>query len=410
MDLNSIFYSLGLSGMFASRAFLPAFATSLAMKYGDTLPLLKGLEFLNTAGSHPTWFTHDGVVAALGILAALELLAEKSTHIREMMSRSSVYLKSIVAGLTTYGILSAGDAAYIEGLAGPQEAGFLDLFPAFASAGLTYFFGSTRNGFLSLISESDPDGDLGIGRFISWMEEFWASFGVLFLLLYAPVMLILIGLVMGVIHLINKRARKRQDEAKVECRSCQSRIHPFATACYDCEEPHAEPVKLGAFGRLSEETTRDIKEQELRLIELKRSPKSGERLEGRGVDIKGPTDREAVFGNPERNRRYFNRVGERLPVVLGLGALLSLIPVIGLIIGVVYYRLRLVAPFRRYLSFSQSIVTKWLIRILFLILMAFQWVPIAGGAVVPIMAMVNYSFYRSAFKKALKKENLAMAN
>ena len=410
MDLNAIFYSLGLSGMFSSRAFLPAFATSLAMKYGDTLPLLKGLEFLNTAGSHPTWFTHDGVVLALGILAALEFFAEKSTDIREMMSGASVYVKSIVAGLTTYGFLSAGDAAYIEGLAGPQEAGFADLFPAFASAGLTYFFGSMRNGFLSLISESDPDDDLGIRSFISWMEEFWASFGILFLLLYAPVMLVMIGLVMGVIYLIHRRAQKKQDQARVECSSCQTRIHPFATACSSCGAFHANPVKLGFFGGLSEETTRDIKEQELRLIELKRSPKSGERLEGRGVEIKGPTDGEAVFGDPERNRRYLNQVGGRLPVVLGLGTLLSLVPVIGLIIGVVYYRLRLVAPFRRYLTFSQGIVTKWLIRVLFLILMAFQWVPIAGGAVVPIMALINYSFYRSAFKKALIKENLAVAS
>ncbi len=47
MNLNSLLYSLGLSGLFSSRIFLPAFVTALFMKYGHSWPLLNNIEFLS---------------------------------------------------------------------------------------------------------------------------------------------------------------------------------------------------------------------------------------------------------------------------------------------------------------------------------------------------------------------------
>ena len=76
-----------------------------------------------------------------------------------------------------------------------------------------------------------------------------------------------------------------------------------------------------------------------------------------------------------------------------------------MIAGVIYYRLRLVAPFRRYLTFGQSFVTKWLLRIILLALAILQ-VSFGGIVAFPLMALLNFLFYRSAFKNGLSKANL----
>jgi len=79
--------------------------------------------------------------------------------------------------------------------------------------------------------------------------------------------------------------------------------------------------------------------------------------------------------------------------------------VLGLIAGVICYRLRLVAPFRRYLTFGQSFVTKWLLRIIILALAVLQ-VSFGGIVAVTLMALLNFLFCRSAFKTGLVKANL----
>jgi hypothetical protein len=63
MDLNSLIYGLGISGLFASRAFLPAFISSAVLRYGDSFPFLKNVDFLqNIGGGEPTWFTNGYTV------------------------------------------------------------------------------------------------------------------------------------------------------------------------------------------------------------------------------------------------------------------------------------------------------------------------------------------------------------
>ena len=408
MDLNSLLYSLGLSGMFSSRAFLPAFATSLAMRYGEHLPFLNKVDFFKAAGNEPSWFTHGGVIVTLGVLSLVELFADKSSELRELMDDFSIYAKSILSGLTTFGLLSATDAAFVEDVV-VSQAGFLDIFPAVITGGVTYFFGTTRQSVLSILSEADSDDELGIRSFIGWCEELWASFGVWLLAMMIVPVLVMIGVAMGLMHLIRRRYERKQEEAKTDCSNCGTRIHSFATVCYSCKMPQERPKRLGFLGRLSDEVNTDIEAQKLRLLELKRSPKSGDSVKGRGVDLVSETDGERLFGDQDLTRKYISMVGQRLPAVIGIGALLSLLPGLGLVFGVVFYRLKLVAPFRRYLPAGKGILVKWLIRLLFLALILLQFVPVAGAAVVPIMALVNFLFYRSAFKSELAKADLLPA-
>lgn len=404
MDLNSLLYSLGLSGFFASRAFLPAFAAAVAMKYGTHLPWLGNLEFVKSMSDSPTWFTHPAVIIGLGVLAVAEMVAERSPEIREVLDEAMVYAKSGLSAATSYGLLSATDAAVANDLI--SHAGFFDSIPALISGGLTFFLSNTRNGVVSILSEADEDDSLGLRRFISWCEELWATFGVWLLLAVPAAVLLLNGIVFGVLFLIKKRHEGKMEAARVECPKCQTRIHCFSTACLTCDTPNSNPVALGSLGGMLETRENDLLAQKVRLIELKRSPKSGEKVKGRGSDIVCKEDGVSLFADPIVNERYFETVDGRVPKVLLISAALGFVPILGLIAGVIYYRLQLVAPYRRYLPWSKGFLTKWLVRLVLLGLAALQIVGF-GIFAVPMMAFINHWMYRGAFRSDLKKRGLA---
>lgn len=403
MDLNSLIYALGLSGFFASRAFLPAFAAAVALKYGEHIPILKGIDFVQEMANAPTWFTHPTVVWGLGALAVVELLADKSPEARELMEKGLVYVKAALSAATSFGLLSASDAAVVGEVI--SQASFFDSIPAAIAGGITFVLSKTRNGVVEILSEADDDDTLGVRRFISWCEEVWAMFGVWILLAIPLAVLVLNGVVFGVLWLIRRRHDGRMEAARVECPGCGTRIHCFATACLSCGAANPSPRALGALGGMRDETQSDSAAQKTRLLELKRSPKSGEKVTGRDVDLVCEADGQRLFGDPALTRRYIETVDGRLPRVLAISAALGFVPVLGLIAGVIYYRFQLVAPYRRYLPWSKGLVTKWLIRILLLLLAALQIVGF-GIFAVPLMALINHWMYRTAFSSRLRKKGL----
>ncbi|MDQ8186073.1 hypothetical protein [Pelagicoccus sp. SDUM812002] len=401
--INSLLYATGLSGFFASRAFLPAFAAAFAMKYGHLVPWLGNIEFVQKMADAPTWFTHPVVVWGLGALALAEMLAERSPEIRELLDEGLVYAKTGLSAATSYGLLSAADAAVVGDLV--SQAGFLDSIPAAISGGLTFFLTLTRNGVVGILSEADEDDSLGMRKFISWCEDVWATFGVWVLLAIPAAVLLLNGVVFGILFVIRKRHEGKMEASRVECPKCQTRINCFATACLNCDTPNENPVALGFLGGMLEEKQSDLTAQKVRLIEIKRSPKSGEKVKGRGADIICKEDGVAIFGDREVNEQYFKTVDDRLPKVLIVSAALGFVPILGLIAGVIYYRLQLVAPYRRYLPWSKGFLTKWLVRLVLLILAALQIVGF-GIFAVPAMALINHWMYRGAFRSGLKKKDL----
>ena len=58
----------------------------------------------------------------------------------------------------------------------------------------------------------------------------------------------------------------------------------------------------------------------------------------------------------------------------------------------------LVLPFSQYLPFGKRFLLRWGIRLLFFFLAIFQIVPILGGLVVPLMALISFSAYRNSYR------------
>ena len=59
----------------------------------------------------------------------------------------------------------------------------------------------------------------------------------------------------------------------------------------------------------------------------------------------------------------------------------------------------IVAPFRRYIPPGRGFFLRWGVRLAILVLVAFQWVSVAGGQAVPSMALISYAAYRSAYRR-----------
>lgn len=404
MTAAALIQSIGSVGFFTTRAFTPAFLTALLLKYGHEIPFIDQTGFISTITDVPTWFTHDITVTVLGVLAVLEVMATKNADARQLLEDVDPYLKSGMTLATTLGILSVTDQQVLHQIIGPQPAGFLDYPIALFTAGLTYVLASARSGVVSVLSDADEDDDSGIQRLLSWGEDIWVAGGLLFLLLFPIVMLILIGIVSGLIMLARKYVEHREESSKVACTNCGQMMYPSALACPNCRTANASPCTVGFLGGSNPGTPAgDLATHQLRLVEKKRCPVCAGRLTERAVRQHCPACSSPVIPDDAFAQRYMNHVGARLPLVCGVGFLLSLIPVIGLIPGVVYYRLALVAPFRRYLPFGRRFFLKWGIRLLFFILIAFQWVPLAGGVVVPLMALISYLAYRSAYEGMLQQ-------
>jgi hypothetical protein len=393
-----------LSTFFASRTFIPAFATALTMRFGLQADWFGWFGIELAQASAPTWFTANTTLIVLGLLAALEIAATKSSDARAVMSEIDPYLKPGIAVLTYMGIASTADAAYLEQHLVPvQEAGFIDLAPAALIAAVTWWITLTRREAMGLIVEADEDDDLGVQKLFSWAEDTWAAIGPWLLVFFGLAMLVVIAIVVGLFFLIKKRAEVKDEQSKITCASCGESVYGCAVQCQKCGTAVETPRAVGFFGTTKATPARNLERHPYRLVEKKRCPVCATRFEERRPRQPCKACSHELFADRVFADKYLADVASRLPGVLGVSLLFSLVPVVGLIPGVIYYRLALVAPFRRYIPRGRSLLLRWGIRLFFLVLILLQWVPLLGGFVVPTMALINYRVYRTAFTAMLSE-------
>ncbi|GAB4191801.1 MAG: hypothetical protein Kow00105_05880 [Phycisphaeraceae bacterium] len=399
MQLATLMYGAGSVGPFASRAFMPAFVTALALRFAPEYAPWFPDDMAGIAQQAPSWFTSDLSLIAFGLLALLELAATKNPDLRAMWSEVESYAKSAVAVVTYLGIASTQDVGFVE--RATQQAGFADVLPALVIGAGVFRLSQLKTEAFRPLSDADEDDDLGIQGLMSWAEDIWAGFGPILLLLFPLVMLALIALVAVVLLWIQRRAIAIEEQSKIPCTQCGESIYRSALRCPSCGHDNPEPCDVSLFGRSLERPAPDAETHAMRLVERKRCPVCATRLEKRSVSQTCSGCGHALFADPAFAQRYLARSEARLPMVLLISALFSAVPVVGLIPGVIYYRLTLISPLRRYIPRGKSILLRWVVRIVLFFLILFQWVPAAGALVVPAMALINYGVYRSAFRAAL---------
>ena len=413
-SLTTVLAGVNSVGLFASRAFVSAFAVAAVLKFGPHIPYINNLGLLQQVTNVPSWFTHDLTVTILGLLALLEIAATKSPDARALLNEIDSYLKSGMAFLSTLavgGIVSANDQAVLNEIISWQEpvrAGLgedaLGFVVAALTAGGVFVSAVVRRNLLGVLTEADPDDDTMIGGMLSWLEDLWALFGTMLLILFPVVMLLISGTIFTVIALLQWRAKRREEKSKVPCASCGGSMYRSAMACPGCNAANEALHAVGWLGQSKKKLAADPQAQPVHLTQKQRCPVCATHLEPRQMRQSCPGCGYELFDSEADVKAYLGVLDRRYPRVLLVTALLSLIPIVGLIPAIMVYRLRLIAPLRRYLTIARRMPLGIGLRILFIVLIWVQLIPGIGAVAVPIMASISYGTYRGVFAQQLKAE------
>ena len=396
VSLPLFLQGLGSVGVFASRAFLPAFVTALLLRFGPQAPWLAHAGLLPHLRGVPTWFTSDAALVVLGLLAVLELVAERFPEAKVFLDEVHGHLKAGMAALTYLGVLNATERAAVGQMI--REAGLLDSLPALAVGAGTYLASKARRAVLGPLIEADEDDDLGLQGLLRWAGDLWGGLGPLALILLPMLTVAAFGLSVLILVLIERRFEARGERAKVPCIHCGQLIHGSTPACPHCNAPVKEPRQVGLLGQ-ARDGPADIPSLPYRLVSVKRCPACATRLDRRAGKQTCGACGHRLMDDPGFARGYIASIDRRVPLICVIGFVLGLIPVLGVIPGVIYYRLAIVAPFRRYIPPGQGLLIRWGVRLAVVVLVAFQWVPVAGGLAVPTMGLISYAAYRTAYRK-----------
>lgn len=117
-----------------------------------------------------------------------------------------------------------------------------------------------------------------------------------------------------------------------------------------------------------------------------------------------PECRVVTFESEREFRLYLDTLGKRLPKTLLISFALSAIPVVGVVPGVIYYRLTLISGLRGYVPAMRGCFARVLLFFIRWILIALQPIPLVGAIVIPLMCLSSYAIYRRALVGRARKD------
>ena len=248
------------------------------------------------------------------------------------------------------------------------------------------------------LSAADEDDDLGVQGMLCWVEDLWGALGPVALILLPLLTLAGFGIALVLLVLAGRYIEAREEATKIVCAHCGQMVYASATACMYCKAPNREPRAVGLLGG-TKVGPADPAAHPFRLVAGKRCPVCATRFGRRAVKQACAACGHSLIDDRRFAERYIGFIDRRVPSVCAACFLLGLIPILGVIPGVIAYRLALVAPFRRFIPPGHGFLLRWGVRLVILALVAFQWVPVAGGFAVPAMALINYGAYRGVYRK-----------
>ena len=402
MTLSAILYTFSSIPIFASRPFLAAFVTALLARYGSELPWIGDNAIVVALGATPEWFRSPTALAVLGVLALLEVLSAKSPAARAVLDNVDGIVKTAVAMLVALAVIDSDTAKTIETI---QKADVgLDKAWALAIGTGTWFAASLRRRVVELVVEADEGDDVGLQSLLAWAENSWAVLGLLFLVIFPIAALVLSALTMVGIGYARRRAEAREERSKTPCAGCQTPLRAHATRCHVCRREVDAPRAVGIFGQPREKPAPDRARHAFDLVARKRCPQCAARLPKPAVRQACPTCAKVTFATTAEFEQYLAVLAARLPktllVSLGFGA----IPLLGVIPGVIYYRLNLVAGLRGYIPPLRGCTTKWTVRLIHFAVIALQPIPVVGAVVLPFMCWSTYAIYRHSLASRARED------
>ena len=392
MTLSAVLYTLSSVPIFASRPFLAAFVTALLARFGAQLPWIGDNAIVVALSGSPAWFQSDACLVILGSLALFKVLAAKSPEMRQVLEQVDGLVKTAVAMLVAFAVIDADTAKTIGAI---HKAGF-SFAPAWTLVigAATWLTAGLRRQAVELIVDVDHGDDIGLLSLLAWAESSWAVLGLLFIVILPFLALILAGLTLLGIAYARRRAEAREERAKVTCSGCKTPLRPHATRCHVCRRALDSPRAVGVFGQPKRQPAPDLARHASDLAARKRCPQCAARLPQQTVRQACTTCGKVTFATTAEFERYLAVIAARLPKTLLVSFALGAIPLLGVIPAVLYYRLNLVAGLRAYLPPLRACTTRWLVRLIHVLVIAFQPIPLVGAVLLPLLCWSTYWIYR----------------
>ena len=400
MTAATLIHVLAGAPLFASRAFLTAFLTALTFRFGPGLPLLQDTELVATLAAAPPWFTHDVTLIALAVAAVAEAVAERNPDLRAFFAEFEAPVKGLVALAISLGLLDAQSASIAAPVLGVTAGAAIPTAGAAAVGGVTWGLASVRRALLRPLEDLDMDDALGLRGIVGLVEE-GTVVGGLAMLIVAPMAaaVALTAAAMGV-SALRAWSAGREEAARVSCGSCGARHHASAVVCPGCGEAHPSPRKVGFLGASTDAPAPEAALHSHALLMRRRCPQCASRLVGRAMSARCPECERTAFANEEALATYVAGLHTRLGVTLGALAVMSFIPVLGMIPALILIRLSVVAPLRSYTPALAGVAARWGDRITTLVLLLLQPVPILGAAMMPLIGWKSWALHRAALERS----------
>jgi hypothetical protein len=270
---------------------------------------------------------------------------------------------------------------------------------SFVIGSVVWFGAAARNVIFNFLIDLDPDDDLGLQGLLSWLEDAIGFFGVLFAIIFPILALGLVALTLTSLWLIKRMIRRREEHAKIPCPDCSTPNAPCGPRCPSCQRIREQIMAVGVLGMIKATPAPDLSIHRLALLSRKRCAFCGDRFNDRRLDQSCTSCQTEAFDSAQALETYLQHLRASLPKTLAILTCLSFIPLFGLIPGVIYYRLSLISSLRCYLPRTTGFIGRWLVRILNIVLIMLQPIPLLGTLTLPLMCITNFLVYQALLRR-----------
>lgn len=397
-------YTAGMVPMLTSRAFMPIFITALFARFGSQYQGLADFAGIQFITGLPPWLTADQPLIILGIFALMETIANRSADYRQSAELYEPIFKAICTFMLCLCCIHKDFALLLQEI---SEQGLLaesvrDNTPKYLwsalTAGSVWWSSSVRAKGLSFISDVDPEDDLGTQSIFSRMEDLFGITGTIFVLLLPVLALLVTGLTLTGLWLFKKHLHRRERAQTLPCTACGNETVRCGISCPSCGRQRDRIQEVGFLGIIKPQTISDLHHHQFKLRAVKRCPHCGNRLKENKLGATCRICEKPAFANQTELDTYLQKVGALLPKTLAISTAFSLFPLIGLIPGIIYYRVNLIASLNAYLPRSRKFAARWSVRVINILLLMLQPIPLLGLIALPLMCLSNFLFYRQLIK------------
>lgn len=406
MDIATFVRTISVVPSFSSRPFIAAFAAS-AFSY-----------FFPSYLPTPDWFTTNVTISILALLALIEIFAQKNNDLRIWLHEIDGFIKVGVSFVTTFALVDTESAAVLMTLTGSPDS-MLWLSSIFTTiwsvinSFMTWFVSTLRYEVMVHFIDLDEDDETGLGDVVSWLEDFFAFGWMAFAIVLPIVALGLFAITVVILYVVQYYFDQQNERRKRPCVECGTPLYLSALKCHQCEQPSEKVHMVGFFGQSTGQITTNLVAHRWALLRKRRCPQCAAKLTEKSVRQMCSTDGCGVqtFASPSEARGYLRVIEKKVIPTAFICLLFSMIPIIGLVPGLIYYRLSLISDMRRYIPRHVGCVARWGVRLLNITLITLQPIPILGMFTLPAMCISNYYIYRQTVVTEVRRAfNLGLTN